>query len=177
MGMFDDFRIIDEDKRFTCTEGHAISECQTKDFDSNMDTYFVIGEQLHMRLASTLPHTSFKTISNAVFLVYETKLKIVTRSVPRAKVYTFCRQCLPVCTLSDTSYVFSDSRVNEHYPWVEFAVKISDGKIISVKRTKESQTRNQLRERLARGGSALLADDDPLVVEYLAKKSDEGEDE
>lgn len=169
MGMYDDLTLFETDARVSCAAGHPVRELQTKSLDSNMDHYYILDGRLYVVARDRDEEVVLKTRrgTNDVYRVYEARMER-TDLTKTITAYNPCRECTPVFTLSDMSHFMSNSRLEENHPWTELEIKFVKGQLKSVTKTK-CETRDQLRAKLARGGSALLADDEPEVIAYLKK--------
>jgi hypothetical protein len=171
MGMFDTFHFEKSDEAIACRDGHRQEDAQTKALNSDMDNYYLVGDQLYVarRRGDDESGHRISRRKDGLVLVYETPLEqvLLTQTVD---VYGPCKQCTPVFTRSEHQHFMSNSYLDAHHPWFEVELQFKKGKLIRVIDTdKKNQTREGLREQLARGGSALLADDDPMVLEHLKR--------
>lgn len=170
MGMYDDLTLFHPDARVSCAEGHEVRDLQTKGLGSEMDHYYILEGRLYVKRSHRDDDetvTKYDRRVNDVFLVYETRLEQLDLS-KTVEFHTFCNECTPVFTRSEHMSYLSHDHLEAHHPWVGLEIKFKKGQLVEVEKT-ACQTRQQLREQLARGGSALLADDDPEVLKRLAE--------
>jgi hypothetical protein len=169
MGMYDDLTLFETDARVSCAAGHPVRDLQTKGLASDMDHYYILDGRLYIaRRRGDDDETVVKWDRrvNDVFLVHETRLERVDLS-RTVEFHTFCNECTPVFTRSEHMSYLRHDHLEAHQPWVELEIKFKKGQLVEVEKT-NCETRLQLREKLARGGSALLADDEPEVLKRLA---------
>jgi hypothetical protein len=167
MGMYDDPTLFETDARVSCAAGHHIRELQTKGLASDMDHYYILDGRLYIarRRGDDEVVVKYDRRVNDTFLIHETRLERVDLS-KTVEFHTFCRECVPVFTRSEHMSYLSSDHLEGNQPWVELEIKFKKGQVVDVEKTR-CETRQQLREKLARGGSALLADDDPEVIKRL----------
>jgi hypothetical protein len=173
MGMFDTFHFGDGDwsDAITCHHGHKQENAQTKALSCDMDNYYLVDDLLYVarRRGDDESGHRISKRKGGLVLVYETPLEEV-KLTQTVNVYGPCKQCTPVFTRSEHTHFLSNSYLEAHHPWFEVELQFKKGKLVQVlDLDKKNQSRDDLRTQLARGGSALLADDDPMVLEYLEK--------
>ena len=171
MGMYDDLTLFHPDARVSCAQGHSVRDLQTKGLSCEMDHYYILEGRLYVarrRGDEDDVVLKFDRRVNDVFRVYETRLERLDMS-KTVEFHTFCKECVPVFTRSEHLSYLSHDHLEAHHPWVELEIKFKKGEVVEVEKT-ACETRQQLREKLARGGSALLADDDPEVLKRLEER-------
>lgn len=171
MGMYDDLTLFETDSRVSCAAGHPIRNLQTKDLDSDMDHYYILDGRLYIvrrRGDDDEVVVKWDRRINDVFLVHESRLERMDLS-KTVEFHGYCTECTPVFTRSEHMSYLSRDHLEPHQPWVELEIKFKNGMLVEVEKATACETRQQLREKLARGGSALLADDEPEVLKRLAE--------
>lgn len=178
MGSFDTVSVVGPDERIVCAHGHVLSDIdfQTKGLGCTLQSYYLAGGQL---CAPGTPRTYLYDVPEMPMHL-RTELPLIPVLDPkRFEMYVSCPHCDPVFTLSrDISYI-TNSRLCPHRTWASLVITTErgSGRIIEVAPGMEHEMRDGLRARLARGGSAVLADDDPEVVRYMRRlKGHEPED-
>jgi hypothetical protein len=172
MGMFDTFHFRKQEG-VCCAAGHLADDLQTKSLNSDMDSYYIVEDQLYVLRRrgrdDELPDYKISKRKDGLVLVRESDLEPVSIT-QTVGVHGTCRECVPVFTRSEHTHFLSDSYLDAHSPWVELELQFKKGKLVRVMdRDTKNQTREALRSQLAKGGSALLADDDPMVIEHMEK--------
>lgn len=167
MGLFDDFAVVGETKfSFTCSAGHEVRKFQSKDWDSMMRHYTILGDRIYEGSSEHDRDVSYEHLGEDVIEHTTARHRLVlVRRFDGVVMYTSCEKCAPVLTRSK-----SRARAHEHFPWVSLSVKIDGGVIVGVESTKASQTREELREELRNSELDVLADDDPLAVRHMAER-------
>ena len=163
MGMYDTVNIVPPDKRFTCPEGHFLTEFQTKDAENALDTYYLVEDALFvLRHEYERPGHVISRQDEGLVLVTKKPLHKVTLTSNLLRIYTSCKQCIPVLV----AYSRHDVSIAERYPWIEFHVPFRDGVVTDVTSI-TWETRAELSAKLQAEGVRVLADDDWLAKEHF----------
>jgi hypothetical protein len=171
MGMYDDLTMLETDSRISCAAGHPVRSLQTKGLASDMDHYYILDGRLYVvrrRGDDDEVVVKYDRRVNDMFLIHESRLERVDLS-RTVEFHGYCSECVPVFTRSEHLSYLSQSHLEPHQPWVELEIKFKAGQVAVIDKTSACESRQQLREKLARGGSALLADDEPEVMKRLAE--------
>lgn len=159
MGYFDTIKVVSADPRIVCAHGHSIvEEFQTKDLGEGMSTYYIALGYF------CSPQPSRTCVIPEMPPVLRTDLPLLPLlDEKRFEMYTLCRHCKPVYTRGEYQNWKTNSLLHPHQPEVSLLVSTErgTGKIVEVRPGSDHQTRDALRALLAKGGSALVADDDP----------------
>lgn len=166
---------------FTCASGHPLGSqqshysgtFQTKDLEGEKgieDEVCLVREEDRIFLYSVEEDLAEKVVKDDFhghLLRYDRKLQLLKVSAT-VEFYGHCSICEPVYTRDEFGY--SDDKITLQRPWVSIQMKVKNGVVVKFRRGGEDQDREKLRVQLVRGGSAVLADDDPSVVAYKNKK-------
>ncbi len=119
MGMFDTVRFIPGKSDLPrCAAGHAIEYFQTKDFDCQLDTYYVLdGRFYRQRGAAVVEH--IERVGDRLEITHRWSVAPFTDNYPgEVTIYTSCDKC-----------------PGQRKPWVEFTLRMSeDGRIVEMVR-------------------------------------------
>lgn len=136
MGMFD--YVVCYDGQFKDAEGNELSSFQTKSLSDTMATYMIIGRQF-VKLGK-----SYRKSVSPKWIVTAQKVEPTTENAT-VIIYTSADSIKPVLTKGQWDW----KRIQEHHPWVEFAVSVDNGVVEKV-RVVKNQTRAQLRKELSK---------------------------
>ena len=164
MGMFDTVQFIGPSP-ITCAAGHENNDFQTKDLDCSMQHYTVIGGEVYEVPSSAIVEKYEQDAEGKHWLQWK-RLLGKTALSGTATIYTTCKHCLPVLTLSNVTF-FGD-RVQEHYPRVENEVEFKAGRLVSSAPTDRNQTREDVKKEItARCPAEVLDDTERLAVRHF----------
>jgi hypothetical protein len=149
MGMYDRFVFLETDHLTPgCAAGHHFVdvELQTKDFDCNLDTYYVSKELLYIEYGglrtNIVTPQKRERVDNALITTWQTRAALMPFT-GTANGYTSCHQCLPVLELRESAW---GDPVQEHYPWCEYQLAFRDGKLWAVTPVRV-ETRDEIRAK------------------------------
>lgn len=175
MGVFDTIKFYSDDPRLTCAAGHPLrgqwSDFQTKSLECSMETFVVLDDvdlDRSVRLYRQGEESSQSLAYQAGFRLHREVPLMLAAVTAVVEVHGTCKTCRPIY-LRDNEDGYRSGSVTTRMPWICVELKIINGALDKVRRGPADQTREQLRDQLRRGGSALLADDDPLVIQYDAE--------
>lgn len=170
MGMYDNVHFINSGLITpACAAGHVFEdvELQTKDFDCNLDTYYVFTGTLYcekggMRSELVRP-VAREADDKALVTTWQTRGPLVpfTGSI---HAYTHCRMCLPV--LEHRPMHWNDGIV-EHKPWCEYLVAFRDGRLTAVDKVRV-ESRDDVRKTIEAWGRS-LPDTDHVAQKHFER--------
>jgi hypothetical protein len=158
-----------------CAEGHLLlGDLQTKDFECNLDTYYVFNRTLFLQpgglgaIARRLANPEL--YAGPDYVRHDKALVITHKTVAELApftgvihVYTHCRECLPVLVHSVSAGW--NGGIVEHEPWCEFAVTFKDGQLTEITPV-SVETRDQIKARL----HDVLPDTDMVAQRHFEQK-------
>lgn len=166
MGMFDTILLL-PDAVTHCSEGHPVTELQTKDFDAGMETYLATGGRLLRVLRSDRDEPGWRLQDSIA--VHEQRHGTEPVAGPRTiRAYTSCDQCPPLLVRGDGSGLFGDL-VQEHHVWLDVELHLAPAAPLRIVRT--SGAREDQRRDMIERGLHVLPDDHPLALAHRELKS------
>ena len=161
MGMYDTFVIVGSSE-LKCAHGHPVTKAQSKDLGCDLDTYYLFDGELWSGEIRGGCAERFERRGDDLVCVNERELHRVVLT-DTVEIHTECNACDPVYILKGPGS-WGGERTDKRRPWVELLLTFAKGKLVGVEPSSASQTRDQLRAQLVAGGSAVLADNDPIIA-------------
>jgi len=139
MGSFDTIRFIDvtsEDMLLVpaCAAGHHMADVQTKDFDPDENTQYVVWHGvLYKIVAQRDPVNEAPTLVDNDLIIKSTSTTRYKRlhDTVSVRAYTHCDQCLPVL-FETNGYNWRGDVVTELEPWCEWELKFEKGHLLEL---------------------------------------------
>lgn len=138
MGLFDTIRFIDpnpdQEVIPKCAAGHLMLDLQTKDFDPDEHTTYIVWKSQLYKLAERhdpdVEDPKLVDMDMVVTMTTHTRYRRIPHNGP-VTAYTHCDECLPV--LFETGgKVWHGDIVTELEPWCEWDLKFKDGRLIEI---------------------------------------------
>jgi hypothetical protein len=152
MGMFDTFRIVGpEDEQFKNGAGEVLRNAalQSKDFDCNMNTYYIYGAQV------------FEDPRGEDF---DEWFHLTVVDDEQFRVYCQDRLTKPVLALVPNDW---NGHIAEHWAWCEWNVDFEDGKLVKLVQIKAPTREDLFSEVREDFEKCLLADDHPVAAKHF----------
>lgn len=170
MGMFDTIRVIGDDPRLLCAEGHQLDDLQTKDLDCNCDIYWLYNGVLYRPPGDDeggARESSWDAGGDVL-------VRRSTEAFPRCHttisflVYSHCPLCRPVVFARGEARgsFIQDGNIDTRQPWCEWRIHLAQGAVEAVSPVR-LESRASVREDVEFRGLRVLADDDPIALAHL----------
>ena len=164
MGMFDTFRVVGPNNEFKNGAGQILEHCalQSKDFDCNMNTYYLWDRDLYEDPRS-------EDIAEDFVLVQQNLIRQFTYSrsklTGRGRVY--CQDGLTKPVLALMPSAGWQGHLSEHWAWCEWDVDFEDGKLVKLAQVKAPTRDDLFNEVKGSFEKSLLDDDHPVSIKHF----------